>query len=504
MAEASRRDVDTVAAADVTTVVAAELDRGRAAEGPTEIPGRGLRDVFGRVRRESKADHVPLLAAGIAFYGLLALVPALVAVISIYGLLADPQEVRRQIVDALSAAPREVRDLVSTQLEAIASSSGSSTAIAVVVGLLAAVWSASAGVGHLIDALNVAYDEEEHRRLVRRKATALALTFGATVFIAVAFVVIALLPSLVARTGLGAAGRVGVGIVRWVLLLAAMYLGLAVLYRYGPDRDAAKWRWVSPGATVAAVMWIVGSLLFSVYTANFAKYNDTYGSLGAVVVLMLWLFLTALSVLVGAEVNAEMERQTAKDTTRGESQPMGDRGAHAADTLGTSAGATVDRQQPDDPSPVPVSTADDGVALRLTAEFPFGFAGVTGFAARLFGVRADRAQAVVAAGELVVRYGRWVLTTPVSNISSVDVTGPYRTSKVAGPPHLSFADGGLTFATNARRGVCITFHDPVAALLPFGLLPHPSLTCTVAEPDLLAAHLRHRIATGRAVTRQLD
>ena len=280
-----------------------------------------------------------LLSAGVGFYGLLAMVPALVAVISIYGLVADPRSVRRQIVDALSASPREVRDLVSTQLESIASSSGASTIVAAVLGLVAAVWSASAGVGHLIEALNVAYDEDERRNMVRRKAIALAFTFGASVFVALAFVVIAVLPSIVASAGLGAAGRIGVGIVRWVVLVAGMYLGLAVLYRYGPCRGAPQWRWVSPGATVAAAMWIIGSLLFSAYTANFAKYNETYGSLGAVVVLMLWLFLTALSVIVGAEVNAEMERQTVQDTTAGEPQPMGERGAHAADTLGTSVDA---------------------------------------------------------------------------------------------------------------------------------------------------------------------
>lgn len=481
-------------------MVQAQPGHGRHADRPTQITRRGLRDVMARVRFESKADHVTLLAAGIAFYGLLALVPALVAVISIYGLIADPAAVRRQIVDALSAAPREVRDLVSTQLESIASGSGASTIVAVVVGIAAALWAAASGVGHLIDALNVAYDEEERRNFVRRKAVALLFTFSASVFVALAFVVIALLPPLVANTGLGAAGRVAVGVVRWVVLLGAMYIGLAVLYRYGPDRDAAKWRWVSPGASVAAAMWIVGSLIFSVYTANFAKYNDTYGSLGAVVVLMLWLFLTALSVIVGAEVNSEMERQTAEDTTRGAPEPMGERDAYAADTLGETAdglrrnraeAAASPPEQPTGGTSVPTTTT---VTLRRIAEFPFEFRGVVGVAARLFGVRVDRAHAIVSADELSVRYGRWALNTPSENIRSVEITGPYRWWKVAGPPHLSFADGGLTFGTNARRGVCITFHEPVPALLPWGLWPHPGLTITVADPEALTAHLR---ATGR-------
>ncbi len=451
--------------------------------------------MFARVRSEMKIDHVTLLSAGVAFYGLLALVPALVAVISIYGLVADPQDVRSQLLDALSAAPSEVRNLVSTQMESIASSSSASTVAAVIVGGLAAVWSASAGVGHLVDALNVAYDEEEHRNLVRRKLMALAFTLGAILFIAVAFVIIALLPAVVDSTGLGSVGQIVVNVVRWIVLLGGMQLLVAVLYRYGPDRDAPQWRWVSPGASVAAAMWIVGSLAFSVYTANFAKYNDTYGSLGAVVVLMLWLFLTALSIIVGAEVNAEMERQTAKDTTTGAPRSLGHRNAYAADTVGETADELKETRKVD---PISPSASPRGLAdppdRRTTVEFPFRFAGLVGFASRLFGVRADRAHGVVSVESIEIRYGRWVLNTALSNIRSVDVTGPYRIWRVAGPPHLSLADGGLTFATNAQRGVCITFHEPVPGLLPFGIMPHPNLTFTVAEPHLVAEHLRQACA----------
>ncbi len=153
----------------------------------------------------------------------------------------------------------------------------------------------------------------------------------------VAFAIVALLPALLAKTGLGASSRIVVGSLRWVLLLGGMTLGLAVLYRYGPDRDDARWQWVSPGAIVAALMWVLGSMIFSVYTANFARYNETYGSLGAVVVLLLWLFLTALVVIIGAEINCELERQTARDSTVGPARPMGARNATAADTLGATA-----------------------------------------------------------------------------------------------------------------------------------------------------------------------
>jgi membrane protein len=312
-------------------------DRGRDADSPMEIPATGWKDIVARVKVEAKEDDVTLMAAGVAFYSLMALVPGLVALISIYGLVAKPSDVKDQITSTLSAAPREVRDLVTAQLESIVSSAGGGAVLGLIIGTILALWSASSGVGHLLDAVNRAYDEKETRGFVKLKLISLALTIGAIVFIVIAFAVIALLPSLLAKTGLGTAGRVIIGLLRWVLLLAGMTVGVGVIYRYGPDRDAARWKWVSVGAIVAAVMWVAGSILFSIYTANFGKYNETYGSLGAVVVLLLWLLLTALAVIVGAEINCEVERQTAKDSTEGAPEPMGSRNAFAADTLGATA-----------------------------------------------------------------------------------------------------------------------------------------------------------------------
>jgi membrane protein len=312
-------------------------DRGRNADRPTEVPPRGWNDVLARVRVEAKDDGVTLMSAGVAFYALLALVPGLVALISTYGLLAEPSDVKDQVTSTLSAAPLEVRELVSAQLEAIVSSAGGDAVVGAILGIVLALWSASSGVGHLVEAINRAYDEKETRGFVRLKLIALALTIGSILFVVVAFAIVALLPALLAKTGLGAGARIVVGLLRWVLLLGGMALGLAVLYRYGPDRDNARWEWVTPGAIVAAVMWVLGSVVFSVYTANFARYNETYGSLGAVVVLLLWLFLTALAVIVGAEINCELERQTARDSTDGPAEPMGSRDATAADTLGATA-----------------------------------------------------------------------------------------------------------------------------------------------------------------------
>lgn len=288
---------------------------GRDAERPSELPAKEWRDVFVRVKAEAKQDHVTLLSAGVAFYSLLALVPGLVALISIYGLVAKPSSIRAQVVSSLSATPREVRDLVSSQLTSIASSSGGSSVIAAVLGILVALWSASAGVGHLMDALNVAYDEEEQRSFVHRKAVALVFTLGAVLFFVIAFAAIAIMPAALAHTGLGVVGRVLANVLRWVILFGGMILGLALMYRYAPDRAEPRWRWTSPGAFIAAILWTIGSIAFSIYTANFGKYNQTYGSLGAIVVVMLWLYLTALAVLLGGEVNAELESHTAQDTT---------------------------------------------------------------------------------------------------------------------------------------------------------------------------------------------
>ena len=310
-----------------------EDGRGRDAEAPHHVPARGWKDVLFRVKAESKDDHVVLLAGGVALFGLLALVPALIALMSIYGLVADPETIDEQLLDALSAAPEEVRDLVSQQVRDIGDAS-SGAVVAVVGGLLFALWSASAGMKNLIEAINVAYDEKETRGILKLRALSLAFTLGAIVFLVVAFAAIALLPSLIGASDLGPVGRVAVNVLRFIVLFAGALLGLAVLYRYAPDRNQPKWSWATPGAVFAAVVWVIGSLLFSLYTANFGRYNETYGALGAIVVVILWLLLSALVVILGAELNCELERQTVRDSTTGAERPLGSRHAYAADTVG--------------------------------------------------------------------------------------------------------------------------------------------------------------------------
>jgi membrane protein len=303
-------------------------ERGRAAERPTEMPARGWRDVLARTIAEAKSDQVSLLAAGLAFYGLLALVPALVAVVSVYGLVADPQTVAKHVSELLGAAPGEVRDLVREQLQSITERSDSGAGIGAVVGIAIALWSASSGMKHLVDALNAAYDEEEGRGFLRVRALSLLFTVGAVFFLVLVFFGVAIVPAIVDGP---------LRLLRWPLLAVVFAAALAVLYRHAPSRDNPEWRWASPGAVVATLLWLAGSALFSLYVSNFGKYGETYGSLGSIVVVLLWLFLTAAVVLLGAELDAELERQTRYDTTEGADRPMGAREAEAADTLGPTA-----------------------------------------------------------------------------------------------------------------------------------------------------------------------
>lgn len=301
----------------------APVSRGRTAQSPMAIPGPGWRDVLTRTMAEAKTDNVPLLAAGVAFFALLAAVPALGALASLYGLVASPADVAAQTSDLLRGAPREVRELVEMQLRSIAEGRSSDAGLGAAVGFLVSLWSAASGTRHAIAGANAAYDEEETRGFMRLRLLSVLLTVGLMAFVIAALVLITLLPAIGAELALGEPVRLAIAILRWPVLAVAFALALAVFYRYAPDRDDPQWRWVSPGAVVATLMWLIGSLAFAAYTANLGRYNEAYGSLGVVVVVMLWLFLGAFAVIFGAELNAEVERQTIKDTTEGAPRPMG-------------------------------------------------------------------------------------------------------------------------------------------------------------------------------------
>jgi membrane protein len=303
------------------------------AEKPTEIPARGWVQILKRAWAENNADNMPIIGAGVAFFGFLAVFPALIATISIYGLVASPETVSKQIQSLSDQLPAEAQTLLTTQLNSIVDNSGGALTVSLIISILAALWSAAGGTGNLITAVNLAYDEVETRSFIKRKALALGLTLGAIVFVLITLALIAVVPVVLDALPLGIVGTIFAQVVRWVLLLGVVAGALAVLYRVAPDRDAPRFRWVSLGSVVVTVIWAVVSLLFSLYVDNFGSYDKTYGAIAGVIVLMLWLYLTCYLVLLGAEINSEAEHQTAHDTTEGEPQPMGRRDATMADEL---------------------------------------------------------------------------------------------------------------------------------------------------------------------------
>jgi membrane protein len=311
-----------------------EGERGRQAERPQEIPKPGWRDILWRTKAELSDDHVSMVAASIAFYGLLAIFPAIAAMISIWGLLFDPQQIAQQIESVSGALPQDAAGIVNDQAHAVAGGAGTGISLAALVGILLALYSASKGMQAMIEGLNIVYDEDEKRGFVKLTFMTLILTIGLIAMMIVALGLIAVLPALLGNLGLGEVFQALLTYARWPLLLVVALIGLAILYRFAPSREAPQWQWVSPGAAIATVLWLNGSIVFSIYVRNFGSYNETYGSLGAVVILLMWFWLSAFIVLLGAEQNCELERQTERDTTAGRPKPRGERGAYAADTVG--------------------------------------------------------------------------------------------------------------------------------------------------------------------------
>lgn len=307
--------------------------RGREADTPGDIPPTGWRDIAWRVWAELGDDHVATFAAGVAFFGLLALFPAVGATIALAAVVLDPVMIELQLQGLLSALPPGAAQIVQDQLRDVVASSRGDVGIAAIAGLLISLYSAAKGMKVLIEGMNLAYDEKEKRGFLRLNLLAIGMTLGAILVLIGALAAMVAVPAMLGNLGMTQAGEALLRYGRWIVLGVMALVGLAALYRYGPSRDAPKWRWVSPGSVLATVLWILGSAAFSVYAANFGSYNETYGALGGVIVLLTWLWLSAYVVLLGAELNSEIEHQTRRDTTQGPDKPMGERGAEMADTV---------------------------------------------------------------------------------------------------------------------------------------------------------------------------
>jgi membrane protein len=309
-------------------------DRGRSADRPSAIPAAGWRDILWRLWAQTGEDNLSIIAAGVAFYVMLAAFPAITAFVSLFGLFADAAPMQEQFADFKGVIPNDAWSLLNDQLTAVVTAKPQRLGLSVVVGLVIALWSAGAGVRAMMTALNIAYEEEEKRSFLRFYGTAFLFTLGIGILGIFSLGVIVVVPVLLSFIELGVISQVLVKLVPWLVLAGVVTVALGALYRYGPSRREPKTRWVSWGAILAALLWIGASLLFSIYVSNFGSYNETYGALGAVVILLMWLWISAFIVLLGAELNAEMEHQTERDTTAGRAKPMGERGAYVADHVG--------------------------------------------------------------------------------------------------------------------------------------------------------------------------
>ncbi len=323
--------------AGTETHEADEDARGRGADGPTRIPAQGWKDILLRVVSKISANRVMLVAAGVTFYALLALFPALTALVSIYGFVADPETVIEHSQALSRVMPEGAVGIIHGQLERIAGGPTGQLSLGFIIGLAIALWSTNTGVKAIMDSINVAYEEQESRGFIRLHLVSFLFTLGGIAFIILALTMIVVLPVVFSFLGLEGIGATLIQLLRWPVMLLVVIVALGILYRYGPSRQRAQWRWITPGASFAAIAWLVVSILFSWYVANFDTYNETYGSLGAVIAFMVWMWLSATVVITGALLDAEIEHQVEPDTTIGPDRPMGERGAVVADTLGKTA-----------------------------------------------------------------------------------------------------------------------------------------------------------------------
>lgn len=317
-----------------TVDTATEREHGRFAESPSQIPARGLRDVLWRVYEEATTDRVTLIAAGATYYIVLAIFPGMGVLVSIYGLLSDPSDIAKQMIFVGDILPPGTFDILVPQLEALAHRGPSELSLAFGTSLVVALWSATSGVKALFEAMNVAYGESEKRGFIKLNLLAFAFTLGAVAALVMLITIIGIVPAVLKVLYLDQWAEILARIGRWPFVLLITGGATMLIYRYGPSREAAKLRWLTWGTAFSTVAWALTTTAFSIYLLNFASYNATYGTLGALIAFMVWVWLSIAILIVGAELNAELEHQTRCDSTTGPPRPMGERGAVMADTLG--------------------------------------------------------------------------------------------------------------------------------------------------------------------------
>lgn len=311
-------------------------DHGRRATSPLNMPRVGWWDVLQRVYQANNAHHVSMIASSSAFYGLLGLFPAIAALISMWGMFADPVQVQQQLVALDEFVPSEAASIIEQQAQVVISQGSTGLSATTVFSLLLTVYSASKGVNTFTEGLNIIYGEQDDRHFLVRAFINVTLTLGMILLVILTLFSVAVLPIIFELIPFGGALAATLYYLRWVVMLCVITLAIAVLYRFGPNRHAPRWEWLSVGTIASTLLWVLGSIGFSLYVSHFGSYNSTYGSIGAVVVLLMWFWLSAYIVLIGASINCELERQTESDTTTGKEQPMGQRGAQAADTVARS------------------------------------------------------------------------------------------------------------------------------------------------------------------------
>ena len=306
---------------------------GANASSPMGLPWPAWKQIGKRMWLMMGFHNLSLLAAGTAFFVFLAISPLLAATVMTYGLLGDVDTVQRQMMIIVELVPQEAAGLIEEQLLAVVTTNSGVTGLTLVVSLALAIFGGMRAANGLIGALNIINSEHESRNIISKTLQAIGLTAAAVMIALTGLISGGMVAWLQSQTGdlIGPAAESFYKLLTWVIAMAIGSAGFALIMRYGPDRRAAKWRWLSPGSLLATFAWVAVSISFSLYVQYVSDYNATYGSLSAIVVFLMWLFLTSYAILVGALLNAEIERQTHVDTTVGHDRPMGERGAIMAD-----------------------------------------------------------------------------------------------------------------------------------------------------------------------------